>query len=489
MKIMTRISIGLILSVCAQFLYAQALSADQEELSDAELEQMLAPIALYPDTVLAHVLIAATYPLEVVQAERWSSKNANLNAEQALAAVENEDWDPSVKALVPFPDLLKRMSDDLDWTQRLGDAFLLSEERVMASVQSLRQRAYDAGNLSSLTNVDVSRDKEVIIIEPAVREVVYIPYYDTRYVYGDWRWSRYPPVYWHSSYIGHRSHSIYWGPRVHVSFGFFFSSFQWHHHHVVVVDHHYHNHRNRNFYNGRHVARHQNARHWEHNPHHRRGVVYRNPRTRDYFENRKRDTVNSRRDYVPRQEFNEQRRQQVTRDIREPRNRDQSAGAKDRRVRSADRVSDTRVRNNDKSRDRSNDRNDSGDNSALIEQRKQDFEKRKGDKQRDIEQRRSTRDQKNQRINTERRERIDVRQRSDANTRQRAEVKPRVEAKQRIQEPRAQRQQYQQERTQRQDSKNRYSRTESSARKQNNNRATRTESKERSADSRFKRER
>src|SRR5690606_12981568 len=93
----------------------------------AELDQMLAPIALYPDTVLSHVLIAATYPLEVVQADRWTRANTRYTGQSAVNAVEDQDWDPSVKALVAFPEILRRMSDDLDWTQRLGDAFLVDE--------------------------------------------------------------------------------------------------------------------------------------------------------------------------------------------------------------------------------------------------------------------------------------------------------------------------------------------------------------------------
>jgi len=461
MKIITRISLGIVLSFCTHLLFAQSLSSDIQELSEAELAQMLAPIALYPDTVLAHVLIAATYPLEVVQAERWSNKNSDLSSEDALRAVEDEDWDPSVKALVPFPDLLKRMSDDLDWTQRLGDAFLLSEERVMASVQSLRQRAYDEGNLTSLENLDVSRDREVIIIEPSVREVVYIPYYDTRYVYGDWHWSRYPPVYWHSNYIGHRSHRVYWGPRVSVSFGFFFSSFQWHQHHVVVVDHHHHNRSNHSFYNGRHVARHQSARHWEHNPHHRRGVVYRNPRTRDYFESRKRSDANARQGYVPRQQFDEQRRKQVTRNIREPRKSDSRVRAKDRR-----------------------------DNSALIEQRKQNFEKRKSDTRKTTEKGKVKTDRNRESFNrVKSKERIKV----NRNARQpeaRQETQKRVEKKTRSQEPRMRIRQEQQERAQRQETKSRYKRNvQSTGNRQNSNRAVRTERKDRPASYRGKRER
>lgn len=274
--------------------------ADEDEpepVSEAELQQMLAPIALYPDTVLAHILIAASYPLEVVQAQRWVDSNPDLEGDEALAAVENEDWDPSVKALVPFSQLLSNMNDDLDWTQSLGEAFLADETRVMDAIQNLRQLAYDEGNLESLEHLDVTHEEETIIIEPAVREVVYIPYYDSRYVYGNWLWYDYPPTYWHYSgfpYARHHvgiHHGFYWGPRVYVSSGFFFSSFQWRRHQLVVLDHHHH-YRRHSVHFGHQIARHHNAKHWRHSARHRRGVVYRNPRTRDYFQKRK--AINSR---------------------------------------------------------------------------------------------------------------------------------------------------------------------------------------------------
>ena len=111
------------------------------ELNQAELDQMLAPIALYPDTLLSHILVASTYPLEVIQAARWRANNDKMDAQQALNAVEDKNWDPSVKALVPFNDLLQKFSQDLDWLQSLGNAFLLNEEQVLSSVQNLRKKS------------------------------------------------------------------------------------------------------------------------------------------------------------------------------------------------------------------------------------------------------------------------------------------------------------------------------------------------------------
>ncbi len=254
-----------------------SLAATQSEFSQAQLDAMLAPIALYPDTVLSHVLIAATYPLEVVEADRWARNNTRLKGDDAVAAADNEDWDPSVKALVAFPDILQRMSDDLDWTQRLGDAFLADEERVMDSIQKLRNRAYESGTLDKVEHVRVVREEKVIVIEPSVERVVYVPAYDTRVVYGNWWWPDYPPVYWHypSSYVF--VSGFYWGPRVYIGPRFYFSACHWRDRRVVVIDrHHHHPH----FYDSRSVVRYQGARHWNHNPTHRRGVAYYDDRVR-----------------------------------------------------------------------------------------------------------------------------------------------------------------------------------------------------------------
>lgn len=256
-------------------LLAVSTTAAAKEPDQAELDQMLAPVALYPDTVLTHVLIAATYPLEVVQAARWSEKNPKLSGDDAVRAVENEDWDPSVKALVAFPQLLKRMNDDLSWTQSLGEAFLADETQVLASIQQLRQKAYEQGSLNKLQHVVVEREKEVIVIEPARREVIYLPYYDTRVVYGSWWWPSYPPVYWHSPSASYTGVSFYWGPSVIVRPSFYFGIFDWHHRHIVVNHHYYHN--PPRYYPRRHVH-YAEARHWQHSPKHRRGVQYRHDR-------------------------------------------------------------------------------------------------------------------------------------------------------------------------------------------------------------------
>lgn len=245
--------------------------------TEAELDQMLAPVALYPDSVLTHLLIAATYPLEVVQATRWVEQHPGLSGDEAVEAVSDQDWDPSVQALVAFPQLLKRLNDDLSWTQQLGEAFISDETALLASIQRLRQRAYAHGSLRNTEHIVVEREREVIVIEPARREVVYVPYYDTRVVYGNWWWPAYPPVYWYEP-AGYRSSlTFYWGSGFRIRPSFYFGIFDWHQRHVVVHHHYYHK-------PPRYYPRRQHFQHatrWQHDHYHRRGVHYQHSALRD----------------------------------------------------------------------------------------------------------------------------------------------------------------------------------------------------------------
>jgi len=254
-----------------------AISQEEQQelplLSEAELAQMLAPIALYPDSLLTHILISSTYPIEVIEAYRWLQKNDTLNATQISQAIENFDWDASVKALVPFEQILNRLSENLSWMQQLGDSFLEDETRILASIQTLRKQAKVAGNLSKMENMDVSYENSDIIIEPLEKEVIYVPYYDTRMVYGTWHWASFPPVYWRPSFRVNvnRYTPFHWHSGVHISFDYFFSSFLWNQGHVVVINpkssHHYRN---------RRVISHGGyAKRWVHKPIHRKGVAYR----------------------------------------------------------------------------------------------------------------------------------------------------------------------------------------------------------------------
>lgn len=165
-----------------------------------QLDQMLAPIALYPDALLSQVLMASTYPLEVVEAARWSQANPNLKGDAALAAVKDKSWDVSVKSLVAFPQTLQMMSNQLDWTQKLGDAMIGQQKDVATAVQRLRAKAQAAGNLKSTPQQTVTTQSSggasAIVIEPANPEQIYVPYYNPAWAYGPWPYPSYPPPYY-----------------------------------------------------------------------------------------------------------------------------------------------------------------------------------------------------------------------------------------------------------------------------------------------------
>ena len=252
-------------------------SHQNEIISQARLAQILAPIALYPDTLLSHILIASTYPLQVVQAHRWMEDHDYLTKKKLLKKAQKKDWDPSVITLVAFPNVLQRLNEDLDWTQELGDAFLQSEQRVLASIQTLRQQADNANSFNTMDNMSVKYVDQQIIIEPRYREVIYVPYYDPRIVYGPWRWHKHPPIYWNTTpyYSGvhidlshqhrHGHQRFYWGTGIQISFNYFFSAFHWRKHHVVVTSHH-----NSHYYRPKHrIITSHGAQRWHKKSHYK----------------------------------------------------------------------------------------------------------------------------------------------------------------------------------------------------------------------------
>jgi len=238
-------------------LQENTLAESQPQFTEPELDQLLAPIALYPDSLLSQVLMASTYPLEVVEAARWSKAHPTLKGEDAVRAVDQYRWDTSVKSLVAFPQILATMDEKLDWMERLGDAFLSQQQDVMDRVQHLRQQASAAGNLSSNEQIRVEQQGQSIVIEPANPQVVYVPYYDSNIVYGSWWWPAYQPVYW-SPWPGY-----FYGPRYGLAFswGFgvpigprwWFGAFNWPHRYVTYSP----------------------GLVWAHSPIHRRAVPYR----------------------------------------------------------------------------------------------------------------------------------------------------------------------------------------------------------------------
>jgi hypothetical protein len=217
----------LALVLCVSVTFAQTTPPVQAQpvFTQPELDQMLAPIALYPDALLSQILMASTYPIEVVQAARWSKANPNLTGDQAVKAVQQYNWDPSVESLVAFPQILAMLDEKLDWTQRLGDAFLSQQQAVMDTVQELRQKAQAAGSLQSSEHVRVEAQGPTIVVEQANPDLVYVPYYNPTVVYGPWWWSAYPPVYWETWPGYYQSPGFgagfFWGVGIAVGGGFF----------------------------------------------------------------------------------------------------------------------------------------------------------------------------------------------------------------------------------------------------------------------------
>jgi hypothetical protein len=152
--------------------------------SPQELQQLVAPIALYPDALVAQVLAASTYPTEIVEADRWLQSHSGLKGEQLAAEVDKQSWDPSVKAVTQFPSVLENMDKNLSWTSSLGDAYVNQQQDVMDAVQEMRQQAQKAGHLNSNEQEKVSKQGNTIVVEPANPDVVYVPAYDPWLVYG-----------------------------------------------------------------------------------------------------------------------------------------------------------------------------------------------------------------------------------------------------------------------------------------------------------------
>jgi uncharacterized membrane protein YgcG len=255
--------------------------ADQPAFQQEELEQILAPIALYPDSLLAQILMASTYPLEVVQADRWAKQNQNLTGDALTAALETQPWDPSVKSLVNFPGVLAMMSEKLDWTQTLGDAFLEQQKDVMDTVQTLRQKAMEAGNLKSTKEQKVIVEKETIVIQSASPQVVYVPTYNPTVVYGAWPYPAYPPAYYYPpGYVaGTALFSFGVGMAVGAAWGYAWGGCNWHGG-DVDIDINRNTNINRNINRGKYATQYQGGQgRWQHNAEHRKGVSYRDQAT------------------------------------------------------------------------------------------------------------------------------------------------------------------------------------------------------------------
>lgn len=266
----------------------QAAAETPQPLFKAEeLEQLAAPVALYPDALLAQVLMASTYPLEIVHAARWLSEHPEIKGDALTKEMDKQTWDPSVRSLVAFPDVLAMMNEKLDWTQKLGDAFLAQRKELMDAVQRLRARAKDAGHLSSGKEQTVKTEAappdaatpQVIVIESSNPEVVYVPTYNPTVVYGAWPYPAYPPYYYYPP--GYAAGAAFFSFSVGVFAGAaLWGGCNWGHGDVDIDVNRYNNF-NRNNIN---VDRRQvsNSR-WEHDSRHRQGVGYRDSATQQKY--------------------------------------------------------------------------------------------------------------------------------------------------------------------------------------------------------------
>jgi len=264
---------------------AQTSAEQTKPFSADQLDQLVAPIALYPDSLIAQIMMASTYPLEVVQAYRWLERNKQLSDELLDLQAAQQGWDPSVVSLLHFPEVLARMNDDLVWTQDLGDAVLAQQIDVLEAVQRMRRLAYDAGNVYDTPEQRVIVEERIIRIEPAT-EYIYVPSYSPLIVYGPaWRvpyyyypYFDYPVAYWYPA--GYYSGQV-------VSFGFglalgwaIWGNVDWYDHHLHYHHHHHH------WYGHPSYPSHYRGDYdkppvWHHNPEHRSNVRYRTPETRD----------------------------------------------------------------------------------------------------------------------------------------------------------------------------------------------------------------
>ncbi|MFO0859622.1 MAG: DUF3300 domain-containing protein [Phycisphaerales bacterium] len=276
-----------------------APAGDAQKLSPEQLDQLVAPIALYPDELLSQVLMASTYPLEIVQADRWVKANSSLKGDALAKALEQQTWDPSVKSLVNFPDVLSMMSEKLDITSKLGDAFISQQKDVMDSVQRLRAKAKAAGNLQSNQQQTViinqapagSATPQTIVIQPAQPQVVYVPTYNPTVVYGAWPYPAYPPYpYYPPGYVASNVLSFGVGVACGVAWGYAWGNCNWNHGNVNVninQNINYNNQINRNNYQNnfnRNNANFNNGQgQWQHNPQHRQGVPYNNRATAQQY--------------------------------------------------------------------------------------------------------------------------------------------------------------------------------------------------------------
>lgn len=276
---------------------SQAGATDQQatKIPNDQLDSLVAPIALYPDPLLAQVLAASTYPLEIMQLQQWLGKNKDLKDKALADAVAKQPWDPSVQALAGLPDVVKRLADDIQWTTDLGNAFLAQQSDVMAAVQRMRTKAKDKGNLKSNEQVKVEtkvvENQSVIVVEQANPQVVYVPSYNPTVVYGPPPYP-YPPITYPPPGYYAAGMAISFG--VGVMMGAMWSGgwgygCGWGGNNNITINNNNNFNRNSNIQGGNRVnhnnvgSGNRGGNSWQHNPQHRGGTPYSDRATADRF--------------------------------------------------------------------------------------------------------------------------------------------------------------------------------------------------------------
>lgn len=318
-----RITAGLVTILCMMITLPDRVAYSQEtqqqtDVQDQEtatkippdqLDSLVAPIALYPDPLLAQTLAASTYPLEIIQLYQWLERNKDLKDKALVEAVSKEDWDPSVQAMASLPEVVKRLADDIQWTADLGNAFLAQQGDVMDAVQRMRKKAQETGNLESGEQVKVEtkevESKQVIIVEQSNPQVIYVPSYNPTVVYGAPIYP-YPPIYYPPpGYYAGRAISFGVGVAIGAAWGGGWGwGCGWGHNDININV-------NNNFNRNANINRNINSNlggsnKWQHNPSHRGGAPYSNRATANKYGGNARGESLSSRQSSARQQVNRQ---------------------------------------------------------------------------------------------------------------------------------------------------------------------------------------
>jgi len=294
---------ALLLVPMGQLLFAQQppeLPPPGQALAPDQLDDLVAPVALYPDPLVSQILVASTYPLELVQALQWLQRNPGIAGAALTQAAEQQNWDPSIQALLIFPDLVKRLNQDITWTTNLGNAFLNQQADVMDAVQRMRSKAQQAGKLSSTPQQTVTTTSDngqpEIVIQPANPQMIYLPNYDPAYFWG-------PPLYYpyanwfYPPYGG----GAYWGFGMGIPMGMYFGGgwggwggwgwgFGWGGHNLMINNNFIH----RYNFNSRGIGSLTGTSAWSHDASHRQGVPYSNSAVSNRYGGNVRQNLQSR---------------------------------------------------------------------------------------------------------------------------------------------------------------------------------------------------